>query len=271
MKVNQQKYSLEQVKQWADYLTNHTLTEVSEHFNVPYKSAVNLLNRYGYRKPSRVQTKIRRLNNATIDYFQTIDSAEKAYFLGYLFSDGYICSGNYNCSKQMSLAVQLQDRYIIDRLHANMQLNTKINVYKNSAKLVVTNLQLYNDLVALGMKEDKSHQDYTLPLIPDEFMNSFILGYFDGDGCITIKASHAIVVSICCNSYVFLESMQKYLESVGIFTRLNTEKRHNGSDFYVLYLKGRTNQLAFKEFVYKDSPIYLTRKYDKFMKIPCKS
>lgn len=271
MKPNQQKYSLEQVKQWANYLANHTLTEISEHFNVPYKSVVHLLNRYGFRKPSRIQTKIRRLNNATIDYFHNIDSAEKAYFLGYLFADGYICSGNYNCSKQMGIAVQLQDRYILDRLYTNLQLKTKINVYKNSAKLVVTNLQLYNDLTKLGIQENKSHKDYELPSIPDDFMNSFILGYFDGDGCITIKASKAIVVSICCNSKVFLESMQKYLNSVNIFTHLNIETRKSGNNIYVLYLKGRKNQLAFKEFIYRDSPIYLTRKYDKFMKIPCKS
>lgn len=231
---------------------------------------MHLLNRYGYRKPSRIQTKIRRLNNEEINYFKVIDSHEKAYYLGYIYSDGYICSGNYDRSKQIGIALQLQDKYILDRLHNNLQLKTNISIYKNSAKLVITNLGMYNDLVNLGVKEDKSHQDYTIPSIPEEFINSFILGYFDGDGCITIKATKAIVVSICCNSKIFLESVQNYLSLNGIETRLNQEKRSSGNNLNILYLKGRKNQLKFKDLIYKDSPIYLTRKYDKFMKIPCK-
>lgn len=272
MKPNQQKYPKEEVKNWSDYLNNnHTLTETSEFFKIPYKSMIHLLNRYGFRKPCRSVNKIRRLNNEIIDYFKIIDSAEKAYYLGLIYSDGYICSGNYNRTKQVGIALQLQDKYILERLHTNLSLKTKINEYKNSAKLVITNLGMYNDLLNLGIIENKSKSDYTMPKINENLLNSFVLGYFDGDGCITIKNSGAIVVSICCNSKIFLESLQEYLNSNDIKTRLNTEKRKLKNNLYVLYLCGRKNQLKFKKLIYKDSPIFLTRKYDKFMKIPCKT
>lgn len=98
-------------------------------------------------------------------------------------------------------------------------------------------------------------------------MNSFIRGYFDGDGCITIKNSKAIVVSICCNSKLFLESLQEKLQNNNIFSRILIEKRKY-NDLYVLYLKGRENQLNFKNYIYNNC-MCLKRKYDKFMKIPC--
>lgn len=272
MKPNQQKYSIEEVIKWNDYLkNNHTLTETAEYYNIPYKSVVHLLNRYHFRTPCRNVMKIRRLNNEIIDYFKIIDSAEKAYYLGLIYSDGYICSSNYDRTKQVGIALQLQDKYILDNLHTILDLKTKISIYKNSAKLVITNLGMYQDLCNLGVVENKSNSDYIIPNIKPEFINSFILGYFDGDGCITIKKSGAIVVSICCNSYKFLESVQNYLNSQNIKTRLNKEMKSSGKYLYVLYLCGRKNQLKFKDLIYKNCNIFLTRKYDKFMKIPCKT
>lgn len=272
MKINQQKYSLEEIKNWNNYLlNNHTLTETSEFFKVPYKSMVHLLNRHGFRKPSRSVNKIRRLNNEIIDYFKTIDSPEKAYYLGLIYSDGYICSSNYERTKQVGIALQKQDKYVLERLHKVLSLKTKMNEYKNSVKLTITNLGMYNDLVNLGVVENKSHFDYIMPKIDNDLLNSFVLGYFDGDGCITIKSSGAIVVSICCNSKIFLESVQQYLHNNDIQTRLNIQLKPSGNNLYVLYLSGRKNQLKFKELIYKDSPIFLIRKHDKFMKIPCKT
>lgn len=106
-----------------------------------------------------------------------------------------------------------------------------------------------------------------MPNIDEKYINSFIRGYFDGDGCITIKNDNSIVVSICCNSKLFLENLQEKLQNNNIFSRILTEKRkHN--NLYVLYLKGRKNQLNFKNYIYNNY-MRLKRKYDKFMKIPC--
>lgn len=62
-----------------------------------------------------------------------------------------------------------------------------------------------------NFKEDKSHQDYSIPNIPDEFFHAFVRGYFDGDGCVCLKSHKYLSVSICCNSKVFLESLKEKL------------------------------------------------------------
>lgn len=94
------------------------------------------------------------------------------------------------------------------------------------------------------------------------------MGYFDGDGCITIKSTGYSVTSICCNSKIFLESVKDFLNKNGIKTRnISTEKRIK-NDLYVLYITKKEEQIKFMDFIYKDSPIYLKRKHDKFLQIP---
>ena len=166
MQENRRKYSKETVKEWAEYFNSgHTLTETSEFFKIPYKTVVHLLTRDGFRKQSREQTKLRKQRQDSIDYFKEINTHEKAYFLGLLFSDGYICSSYYDISKVTGIALQLQDAYILEYFKEKLNLSIKIGVYKNSAKLVITNIGVYNDLKKLGMIENKSHSEYTIPNI----------------------------------------------------------------------------------------------------------
>ena len=264
MKTNQLKYTEQEIKNFGEYYKlGHSLKETSEHFNVNYHTLKQNLIRFGYRTP------MKKLNNqrvTKITYFDTIDTHEKAYFLGLLFADGYISKTPYGVN--IGIALQLQDKYILEYLKKELNVSNKISDYKSSSKFSITCQHMYNKLINLGMKENKSHLDYKIPCIDKKFVNSFILGYFDGDGCITIKTTGYSVVSICCNSKVFLEDVQQYLESMDIVTRpITTEKRTN-NNLFVLYLSKRENQLKFMNLIYKNSNIFLQRKYHKFLQIP---
>lgn len=121
-------------------------------------------------------------------------------------SDGYICKTPY--SFQVGISLQKEDSYILEKLKEEMKSTAKISEYKNSNKIVFTGSEhLFNVLKSYGFSENKSHKDYTIPNIPRQFINSFVRGYFDGDGCITIKSTGYVVISICCNSKIFLDSL----------------------------------------------------------------
>lgn len=84
MKIERQKYSMDEVYNWDNYIKQgHSTTETSTYFNVPYKSMLNLLNRHGLRIPTR-HTPAHRINPNMIKYFDQINSHKKAYFLGLL-------------------------------------------------------------------------------------------------------------------------------------------------------------------------------------------
>lgn len=264
MKINQLKYSEEQIKEFGEYYKDgHSLKETAEKFGVNYHTLKQNLIRFGYRTPKK---KLKNQRVKKILYFDKIDTPEKAYLLGFLFSDGYIAKTAYGVT--VGIALQLQDKYILEYIKQAWGINNKISEYKNSAKIQVTDSYMYNRLVKLGIQIDKSHQDYTLPNIDENLLNSFILGYFDGDGCITIKSTGYSVTSICCNSKIFLESVKQFLNKNGIETRdVSTEKRPK-NNLYVLYISKRSEQIKFMDFIYKNSSIYLKRKHDKFSQIP---
>lgn len=110
MKINQLKYSEEQIKEFGEYYkSGHPLKETAEKFGVNYHTLKQNLIRFGYRTPKK------KLENQRVEeilYFDKIDAPEKAYLLGFLFSDGYIAKTAYGVA--IGLALQLQDKYILE-------------------------------------------------------------------------------------------------------------------------------------------------------------
>lgn len=268
MQIKRQKYSIEFYKECLQYLNEgHSLQETSEKFNINYTTLRCNLAKLGLRIPTRIGSK-----NKTISfnehYFDVINTHNKAYFLGFMMSDGYICKTPY--SYAFGLGIQSKDVYILEKFKEELQANSKITHYKNSDKLVLTGSKhVFDVLSSYGFFEDKSHSDYSIPNIPNEYINSFIRGYFDGDGCISIKATGYPVTSICCNSKVFLDSLLKKLEEFGITNcRIKAEKGQRKNILYVLYISRKENQRAFIDFIYKNDDVKLIRKYEKFKSIP---
>lgn len=264
MKINQLKYTEEQIKLFGEYYKQgYSLKETSEKFNVNYHTLKQNLIRFGYRNPKK---KLDHQRVEKICYFDSIDTPEKAYILGFLFSDGYISRTPYGIS--IGLALQSSDKYILEYIKQEWGIKNKISEYKNSVKLQTTDRYLYSRLLELGIYEDKFHKDFVIPNIKESLINSFILGYFDGDGCITIKSTGYVSISICCNSRMFLESVQSYLIQQNIFSRPITTEHRAKHPLYVLYITKRKDQNAFKDLIYRNSTIFLKRKYNKFLQIP---
>lgn len=270
MKLERHKYSVEFYEECSNYIKEgHSLAECAEKFNIKYGTLRQNLTKLGFRTPSR-KGKINNVLSFDEHYFDNIDTHNKAYFLGLLMADGYICKTAY--TYQIGIGLQLEDQYILEKLKEEVKSTVRITIYKNSCKLVLTGSEhMFNTLKSYGFNEDKSHTDYTIPNIPEEFFSSFVRGYFDGDGCITIKATGYSVTSICCNSKIFLDSLcEKLIKEYNIpDLRVKDEQGKRKNPLYILYATTKENQNLFKEFIYQDKETKLERKYEKFEKIPC--
>lgn len=261
MKENRLKYPVETVHQCGEYYkAGHSLTETAEKFGVPYQWVkVNLL-QYGYRQPSK---KLSHQLHTPITYFSKIDSHNKAYLLGWMFSDGYVCKNPYGYT--LGIALQTQDKYILEFIATELGLPvSKISKYKNSYKLCVNERTVCEDLLKLGIEEDKSHKEIHIPKIPEEFYSSFIAGVFDGDGCV-YNSKHSTAVHIYCNSKSFLEELQQILFK----NMINAKVRQHKVNVYDLHVSSKKENISkFADFIYSNREIRLKRKYDRFMKIP---
>lgn len=124
--------------------------------------------------------------------FDEINSEEKAYWLGFIFADGYISSNSY----RFELSLKGSDAEHLYKFNTFMQHN-KDNIslgeiQQNGKTYVrcrwnVSNKHLWNSLNVLGCTPNKS---LTLKFpsetaLAAELIPNFIRGYFDGDGCLT--------------------------------------------------------------------------------------
>ena len=193
-----------------------------------------------------------------IDYFKIIDSAEKAYWLGFLSGDAY------TTSKSMSVGLSFRDVDHLQKLklalncnnnldyiiHHNL-LNTEARFYRlqiNNAKFAKYFLQ-YND----------SKSTLRLPNIAFKYMRHFIRGILDADGCISVS-DKKIQLNFAGYKPLLEDIQQEINNSCNVYTRICKQ----GSIFQLHYAKSAS--LKILEWLYKDATIYLTRKYNEYLK-----
>lgn len=205
-------------------------------------------------KKSLIQSQNARKYNINQDYFKKW-SNNMAYILGLWFADGCIYGG-----KMFDITLHKKDKYILKKIAEELEYEGSIYDYvdKQAVRINFSCKVIYNDIVALGGKEQKS-LDIKFPLIPKEYLSDFIRGYFDGDGCIMRLKGNRINSAITSGSKIFLDEMLKILrDKAGI---------EGGSyDPFSKSLRfGKRDSLRLGEYMYKDNPeLFLLRKKQKF-------
>ena len=140
-------------------------------------------------------------------YFENIDSHEKAYWLGFIFADGYV-TGN---GKRLQICLSTKDECIIDDLIEALGGDKKdkkyYGPYKTSGKQVHYSIaceEMVKDLQKLGCTTKKS-KTLRFPAIDKMLYEGFILGYYDGDG----TEGTTLVSS---GSFEFLSDIKKIMD-----------------------------------------------------------
>lgn len=130
--------------------------------------------------------------NINENYF-LIWSNKMAYILGYICADGYIKLGPRN-GGVMEITLKYRDRYILKFISKEISNNTvpiKTRIINNKkyARLIICRRKIVDDLLKLGITENKSLTLKKVKINKKYFL-SFFLGFFDGDGYIRIVSPH---------------------------------------------------------------------------------
>lgn len=195
--------------------------------------------------------------------FQTIDTEEKAYWLGMMYADGYIeTRGN-----AISLALKEEDLYHIESFKKFLGVNNKIQKKVKDNTYVSYNLsfkskQVKDDLIANGCFENKSKilQFPTEDIVPQHLIHHFIRGYVDGDGCITTSNNGKQVSVEILGSENFLNG----LIEINLFNR-NHLYSFKHSDIKRVSYSGEKAMMVLN-YLYEDATIYLKRKAQRYRK-----
>ncbi len=119
-----------------------------------------------------------------LQFFERINKKKIAYWLGFLFADGFIKT-NKGEPYRVGIDASIKDFWIIDRFIKDIGLNPKyIQSLKNRFRISFSCKKIINDLIRNGLipgKEKSTNIKY--PQLKSKELNlAFLLGYFDGDG-----------------------------------------------------------------------------------------
>lgn len=205
-------------------------------------------------------------------YFDSIDSEEKAYWLGFFYADGYILSGvnGFGCRLKEDDASHLK------KFLKCIDINTlKCLRYDKSTKSYGFDLfdsHTYHELIQLGFTVNKSYDnnDSIFLKIPDSFKRDFIRGLWDGDGYVSISKANKNITGIVSNNKQLLITIANYL--CEIFNKKDFCKVTYSDGYPRIRLTcKKAYELCY--YLYNESKIYLDRKYNAYLNLnkPCVS
>lgn len=192
--------------------------------------------------------------------FEVINTEEKAYWLGFLYADGYVGLTD----NRVELTLQLSDVNHIEKFKTFLNSDCKISTNSYRSRLSIKDEKIKKDLINLGCTPQKSLilKFPTDDKVPKELIRHFIRGYFDGDGslCVTEKTKSIDILG----TYDFL--YQLCLESNITTSKIYVSKSKSNKVFRIV-LGSRLDLYNFSKYIYDDCNIYLDRKYEKFKKL----
>lgn len=213
------------------------------------------------------------------NYFESIDTEDKAYWLGFIAADGCVYTFKRSQSSPTSparrkLSIQLQDS---DASHLQKFLdcmNSRHSVYHlnrfstetKTACISIQSEKLCEDLKKYGIVERKTHilEPY---ILPNDLAKHYWRGYIDGDGSVFCDSLDRWFIAInanlsVCDAYVDYVSNQLGVEYSKI-----ARVRHGITTYSVTYYKYKARDVS--KLLYNDANIFLDfkkRKVDRLIK-----
>ena len=235
------------------YLSNEPIMSIARKHTISSSKLNHILYMNGIEKRRK------RIKALDVSFFSKIDTEEKAYWLGFLFADGY----NDELTGKMELTLGEQDlkhlELFKETLGSGNKIGKKIIDNKYIAyRLSFSSVEMSADLARHGCVKAKSLILEFPRTVPKKLTHHFIRGYFDGDGCMFVsdKEPFACAVSLVGTESFLIDTINE----MGLKkNKINTK----GKACSVIY-GGRQQCKRIENYLYKEATIYLERKKQKF-------
>lgn len=214
-------------------------------------------------------------------YFEKIDTVEKAYILGVMYSDGTVGKN------KMSISLKIEDIELLYKIKECMQFTGVIYKYQRKSawggynkdcvysRLDICSKKIKEDLISVGCIENKT---YILKFPTDEIVNfnlisHFVRGLIDGDGSISFSVNNKITNSKSCiislvGTFELCKSVKDIFEEIsGGTCYLKKSKQFDRNNNVTISIGGNRQCEKILDWLYKDSDLRLNRKYSKYLEL----
>ena len=228
------------------------------------------------------------------DYFEVIDTHDKAYILGLLAADGYVEDKKHT----VNIGLQERDKYCLEWVNSCLGSNApiKLSQKKNNLphgkngfnhrqdhyKMTVCSPKMQKDLSKYGIVHRKTWCNQSMPVLDDEFLGAYLLGYCDGDGYVgfynrnrTIIKKHSVqkVMRTDCRwSIILLDKMAHELQEIlqnkfAIKTQINKCCGKYSIPLVNIQSSAAESLIKLYHLMYDNVNFCMKRKHDKFILI----
>lgn len=255
------------------YISGTSCTKIGVKFNLYHKQVRKILDELNIEKSN----KSRRKHTLDENYFDIIDTQNKAYILGFLYADGY------NSIDKSTIRLQLQacDYEILEKMRLELKSDKELKfircdnkiasngyISKNMYQLEVYSKHMCEQLDKLGMHQNKSLILEFPDWLSEDLYSHFIRGYFDGDGSYCYRhasryGERDLITFTSTNNFCekTKQIINTYTNAIG--GGIYDCSSHNGIT-KVLSFSGKIQTKVILDWMYNDAELYLERKYLKY-------
>lgn len=202
----------------------------------------------------------KRRFNADHNYFDIIDTKERAYWLGFFATDGSIGEKNKLILRLASIDIGHIEKF---KFALRSEHNIVTACYNNkgfyNSCIIIRSTQMTQSLARLGIVPQKTFTVHR-PRLHPSLLRHYWRGAFDGDGSIyQLSSNGPYNISFCGNPLM----VQDYIADIKIY--LNIDVKYETKDnIQSAYTRKRADVLSILNWLYQDSTIYLDRKYKQY-------
>lgn len=204
------------------------------------------------------------------DFFETIDTEEKAYWLGFMFADGYILNKENKYGQDaFGLKLAEKDIHSLQQFKISIAATNPItwdnskNTGQPQGRLLMYSQKTVNDLIEKGCVKQKSLILNPPKDVPEKLLKHFIRGFFDGDGHVSYTLHETYIAPHF--GFTTTYEMANWLKEQFTFGSIVKEKRREKTYYFSGGGINRVKQAY--HFLYDDATIWMDRKYEKFQEI----
>ena len=263
-------------------MTDEVITSVmnflSEGKTVPEISKILNINKVTISSYLRIHGIKLNPNKGNVHYFDNIDSYAKAYIVGFIAADGALVKTKN--STTLTITIKYEDKAVLEFIKSeignehNLREIIRPSSYNPSKNIhhiryAITDKCIIQALNKLGITSNKSLTiGNIIENIPYEYRDAFIIGYFDGDGSVTIrKGQYPNDRGILCydySIYIQIRGTKNFLSGICEHLKINVSHIHQNDSIPHLSFANKKDTYRFFQ-CYKNLPFYYERKYNKFL------
>lgn len=191
------------------------------------------------------------------NYFESIDSEDKAYWLGFIYADGCVVSKN----RTYRLTIELNniDRLHLEKFKQSIASDVEIKNRKNrpTSSVTINRKKITEDLNQYGCVPNKTENGTINLEMINGYERDFLRGYLDGDGFIEKNyKKYRIIYTV--KSRQITEALTELLFEFN-------PRIENCETFYRIHIEQKENFFALLSYLYENSNTYLNRKYYTYL------